>query len=65
LRNISKKSPSFYVVIMSIVNELVLPGTVTSGAEGLRKICASRKGKRDHKIIKNSSNDLRRNKLIY
>ena len=56
-----------------MVYGLVWPGSMTSGEEGFFcNICASRKEKQGtpHKkrIIKkkkNSSNDLRRNKLIY
>jgi len=49
-----------------MVYGLVQPSSVTGGAEGFHKIHASRKGKQGTpKIIKNISNDLRRNKLIY
>jgi len=50
---------------MSTVYGLVRPGSMTSGVEGFANPCLRKGETRGPRIIKNSGNDLRRNKLIY
>ena len=51
--------------MLSTVYGLVRPGSVTSGARDFVKFAPPGRETGDPKIIKNSGNDLRRNKLIY
>ena len=51
--------------LLSMVYGLVWPGSVVSGAEGFVNPCLQKGETGDHKIIKNRSNNLRTDKLIY
>ena len=50
---------------VSVVYRLVWPSSMTSGAEGFTKSVPLERGNKGPWIIKNSRNDLRRNKLNY
>ena len=50
---------------VSMAYRLVRPSSVSSGAKGFTNLRLQKGETGDPKIIKNSSNNLRRNKLIY